>query len=229
MRDNKEKQMAGNKRRYDKHFGGVMIAGDGTHIWDHYSWRGQNVDTHTGNTKYEDFKNFEGETDNWVQATDFWGGLRYTGTLITGYGCTFSATFAFGGVAILGDINSAEIPLNYGVVIQGEYNNNGSMYAFKEGDDDKPSVHVNVNTTIPDGYTYRYTKVEGGGIYIRGAKGMNANPPTSSTGDRSLIQGSTWENAPTMLKGNFQLGENFSLKDKDGKTFIFQNGKLVQS
>ena len=203
-----------------------MIAGDGTHIWDHYSWQGSNVNTHTGNTTYDQFKFWE-STD--IPTTDFWGGLRFTGTLITGYGCTFSATYPFEGVAILGDINSAEIPLNYGVVIQGTYNINGSLYAFKEDDDDKRSVHVSQGEMIPEGYTYRYTKVNGGGIYIRGCTEFNANASGYSEYGRSLIQGSTWKGVPTMLNGNFQLGKNFTLKDKDGKTIIFQNGKLVQS
>ena len=77
----------------------------------------------------------------------------------------------------------------------------------------------------------RTGKVEGIGIYIAGS-GINLKEKDDHGNNisyNSTIQGSTVANLPTILEGNFQLGSNFTLKDKDGKTIIFQNGLLKTS
>ena len=114
------------------------------------------------------------------------------------------------GVMIVGGRSVIKAKKNRGVIIGGIINTNLEQELTEEEQKFKTVSSV----------------VEGEGIFIRGQL-RNVSQQELSSG--SLIHGSTVVTSPTHLGGSFILDKDFTLKDKDGKTIIFENGQLKSS
>ena len=111
---------------------------------------------------------------------------------------TVSSSGQFG-VVLLGESSTIDIINNHGIIIAGS--------TESESERTFDVKHINQD-------------VEGMGLFLRGSH-VIWNPETQTRNrTSSMIQGSTLENYPTILKGHFILDSNFSLKDKSNNIII---------
>ena len=184
-------------------FDGVIVAGSRTDVW-------------TKTAFSEDISN----------ETPFGGkGIMIDGCALFGKQSTVALRDVQNtGLIMLGEASVVKAKNNSGVIISSRPIN----YSLQKYDENGVRDFDTKETDGTEGR--RKNEVSGLGIYITGSE-MDATNYTNGayTIKNSMIQGSSNTLHPTILKGSFKLDDEFTLYARDGKTIIFQNGKLTQS